>query len=110
MDLVQTSTRLVTAATVAAVAITGVVAPTDARPGRAPARSAPALQTFALERAPLGSRTAAAVLAVGARRTEPFALLGATWADPHATLGTAVEVRTHGIAGRWTAWRALDFD
>ena len=110
MDLVQTSTRLVTAATVAAVAITGVVAPTDARPGRAPVRSEPALQTFALERAPLGARTAAAVLAVGARRTEPFALLGATWADPHATLGTAVEVRTHGIAGRWTAWRALDFD
>ena len=111
VNLVQTSTRLVTAAAVVAATITGALAPADALPGREPARSEPALQTFALDPAPLGARIAAAAsLAVDARHTEPFALLGATWADPRATLGATVEVRTHGIAGHWSAWRALDFD
>jgi hypothetical protein len=43
--------------------------------------------------------------------TRPFALLGATWADPRARLESTIEVRTRAEAdGRWTGWRPLDTD
>ena len=50
-------------------------------------------------------------LAVTGRRTKPFSLLGATWADPRAPLDGTIEVRTRSVAdGRWTGWQALEVD
>jgi len=103
MSLVQTSTRIVTAA---AVAVTGVVAQPDI--ARMPAPPQPALQIFQLE--PVATR-AAAGLAVPQRTTRPFALIGATWTDPRRQLSGTLEVRTRATAdGRWTPWQPLEAD
>lgn len=46
-----------------------------------------------------------------ARRTEPFSMVGVTWADPRAQLGGTAEVRTRDSAtGVWSGWRSLELD
>ena len=121
MNLVQSSTRIVTAAVLAAIPIPAAAHP-QATPGVAPAPPGPALQTFELTpstgssptfSAPLNANAGAAAqgLAVSRRATRPFALVGVTWTDPRRRLEGTVEVRTRAAAdGRWTAWRALDVD
>jgi len=105
--VVQTSTRVLTVAALAATTVTGVVPPPDPVPVSVPAPAGPALQTVAL--AP-GSGLARAE-AVAPRATRPFALIGATWTDPRRPLDGTVEVRTRATAdGRWTGWRALEVD
>ncbi|MGW0866705.1 N-acetylmuramoyl-L-alanine amidase [Streptomyces sp. NPDC002611] len=45
------------------------------------------------------------------RTTEPFSMVGVTWADPDAALDGTAYVRTRSRAsGEWSAWRALDAD
>ncbi|MFJ8714770.1 peptidoglycan recognition protein [Streptomyces violaceus] len=45
------------------------------------------------------------------RTTEPFSLVGVTWADPDAALDGTAYVRTRSReSGEWSAWRALDTD
>ncbi|MFC7527477.1 N-acetylmuramoyl-L-alanine amidase [Actinoplanes sp. GCM10030250] len=45
------------------------------------------------------------------RDTEPFSLIGVTWADPRAVAEGAIEVRTRPADGReWTPWQLLETD
>ncbi|MGX1561799.1 peptidoglycan recognition protein family protein [Streptomyces sp. NPDC055506] len=45
------------------------------------------------------------------RTTEPFSMVGVTWADPDAALDGTAFVRTRSReSGEWSAWRALDND
>ncbi|AIR96202.1 N-acetylmuramoyl-L-alanine amidase [Streptomyces glaucescens] len=53
----------------------------------------------------------AALRALPARRTEPFSMVGVTWADPRAELGGTAQVRTRDRAtGVWSGWRELELD
>ncbi len=59
----------------------------------------PALQTVTLN----GS--------LAPRGTQPFSLLGITWADPRAEIGGIVRVRTRAAGtGRWSSWQPLEAD
>ncbi|MER5210329.1 N-acetylmuramoyl-L-alanine amidase [Streptomyces sp. NPDC002838] len=74
----------------------------DGKPG--PVRSE--ARTAALEVA--GNGTSAQL---GKRDTEPFSMLGVTWADPSARVTGAVEVRTRDAeSGKWSDWLGLDGD
>jgi len=122
VNLVQSSTRIVTAAVLAATPLPEVAAPPQATSGVAPASPGPALQTFELTpstgssptfSAPLNASAGAPAtgLAVSRRATRPFALVGVTWTDTRRRLDGTVEVRTRAASdGRWTGWRALDVD
>ena len=94
--------RTVAATACAALLLTAGVGPVEAAPG-----PAPDLQTIDLDAAT--ARSAGATASVPGRRTRPFSLVGATWADPAARLAGRVEVRTR-TAGRWTGWQALESD
>ncbi|MGW1884252.1 N-acetylmuramoyl-L-alanine amidase [Streptomyces sp. NPDC001970] len=49
--------------------------------------------------------------ALSARSTEPFSMLGVTWADPRAELGGTAEVRTRdSLTGVWSGRRELELD
>ncbi|CAM5612727.1 N-acetylmuramoyl-L-alanine amidase [Streptomyces pharetrae] len=49
--------------------------------------------------------------ALPARRTEPFSMLGVTWADPRAELDGTAQVRTRDrVTGVWSDWRELELD
>lgn len=53
----------------------------------------------------------ARVAAMTAPRTEPFSLVGVTWADPRSMPAGAIEIRTRRIGtGIWTAWQPLETD
>ena len=95
MKLVPTTSTLIAAL----LLLTG--APAQAAP--AGAAEDPILQAISL--------SATGRSAATQRDTQPFGLVGATWADPRAVLGGTVEVRTRAIgAGRWTGWQTLDSD
>ena len=43
--------------------------------------------------------------------TDPFSLIGVTWADPRAAVAGVVQVRTRSIGtGRWSGWQTLEAD
>ncbi|MEH0842029.1 peptidoglycan recognition protein [Micromonospora sp. CPCC 205711] len=44
------------------------------------------------------------------RDTEPFAMVGVTWADPKTDFKGSIAVRTRAVAGGWSDWRKLDVD
>ncbi|MEU0835604.1 peptidoglycan recognition protein [Streptomyces sp. NPDC005969] len=49
--------------------------------------------------------------ALSARRTEPFSMLGVTWADSRAELGGTAQVRTRdSLTGLWSGWHDLELD
>ncbi|MFI1937096.1 N-acetylmuramoyl-L-alanine amidase [Streptomyces purpureus] len=48
---------------------------------------------------------------LGRRDTEPFSMLGVTWADPKARVTGTIEARTRAVrTGTWSAWLRLDGD
>jgi hypothetical protein len=50
-------------------------------------------------------------MAVGQRTTQPFSMLGVTWANSRAVLDGTIEVRTRSAAdGSWSAWLPLESD
>ncbi|MDQ3430672.1 MAG: hypothetical protein M3467_00290, partial [Actinomycetota bacterium] len=94
--------------------VTGPSGPALARPGSSPRPVAPQLHTLELsgvDRAALvGLRTSGAdapEVLTAPRRTEPFELLGVTWAAAAADRDVEVAVRTH-TAGRWSGWERLE--
>lgn len=94
--------------------VTGPSGPALARPGSSPRPVAPQLHTLELsgvDRAALvGLRTSGAdapEVLTAPRRTEPFELLGVTWAAAAADRDIDVAVRTR-TAGRWSGWERLE--
>ncbi|WP_229069628.1 peptidoglycan recognition protein [Actinoplanes sp. DH11] len=81
-----------------------------ARAVTAPAAAAPAVA------APTVMRGGAEPLSGGRaelppRRTEPFSMVGVTWADPRVVSDGRIEVRTRTAGtGRWTPWQLLETD
>ncbi len=73
--------------------------------GAAPATATePATSMRALQALPFPAPGAA-------RGTEPFSLLGVTWADPAADLHGTIRVRTRSTGtGRWGPWQSLEAD
>jgi hypothetical protein len=110
---------LVAATPAVAVAITGagVAVQTSVAPDATTARTGPVLQTFALTERP-GVRLVAAGRAavsrtaeLAKRATEPFSLVGVTWADPRTVPEGAIEVRTRQRGtGTWSSWQLLETD
>lgn len=93
-------TTRVVAATAVALATLGLTSPAT------PAAQLPdGVRSIALH----GSDPAQRVLS--ARGTEPFSMLGVTWADPRAELGGTAQVRTRdSVTGVWSGWRELELD
>lgn len=93
-------TARVVAATAVTLATLGLTSPVT------PAAQMPAgVQSIALHGSDPAQRT------LSARRTEPFSMLGVTWADPRAELGGTAQVRTReGVTGVWSNWRELELD
>ncbi|MEV3991395.1 N-acetylmuramoyl-L-alanine amidase [Streptomyces sp. NPDC049837] len=97
--LVARTARVVATAAVT-LATLGLTAPVT------PAAQTPAgVRSIALQGSDPAQRS------LSARRTEPFSMLGVTWADPRAQLGGTAEVRTRDSAtGVWSGWRELELD
>jgi len=85
-----------------ATLLTVIVAGTaiGSEPGEARPRSAIMPETQAV---PFTASTAGGV-------THPFSLLGISWADPRATLGGTIHVRTRKLNKDWTAWQTVEAD
>ncbi|MDI6101251.1 N-acetylmuramoyl-L-alanine amidase [Actinoplanes sp. NEAU-A12] len=113
---------LVAATPAVAVAIAGGAAvqpPVTTAPA---GRTGPVLQTFALtERSPeatgrmrlVSARTAGRprTAELAQRVTDPFSLVGVTWADPRSGPSAAIEVRTRRLdTGTWAPWQPLETD
>ncbi|WP_433826470.1 peptidoglycan recognition protein family protein [Actinoplanes sp. CA-015351] len=99
----------------ALVAVTPAVAVAVAvaKPGE-PVTTGPVLQTFGFARQD-GLRLAAfertSFAELARRATEPFSMVGVTWADPRAASEGRIEVRTRAAeTGRWTPWQVLETD
>jgi hypothetical protein len=91
--------------TATAAALTSTLLPDR---GWAGTTRAAGLQTIPIETAVGRSAAGAGPILLPARTTEPFSLLGITWADPFAALQATVQVRTRSRATRrWTNWRTL---
>ncbi|GAA1580527.1 N-acetylmuramoyl-L-alanine amidase [Actinoplanes couchii] len=74
-------------------------------------RPAPALQTFPMTQSTVWARSALRVAETSARVTEPFSLVGVTWADPRTVPAGVIEVRTRVAGtGTWTSWRSMEID
>ncbi|MFB7370759.1 N-acetylmuramoyl-L-alanine amidase [Streptomyces sp. NPDC056222] len=94
-------TARVAAATAVTFATLGATSPT------APAAAQPpdGVRSIALYGFDPGRR------ALPARRTEPFSMVGVTWADSRAELGGTAQVRTRdSVTGVWSGWRDLELD
>ncbi|BAL91793.1 putative N-acetylmuramoyl-L-alanine amidase [Actinoplanes missouriensis 431] len=113
-------TAIVAVTPAMALAISGLTVSGLTVSGPVPARSdrdGPVLQTFPMTGGlRLASRTTGQTPHRGyaelpPRRTEPFSLVGVTWADPRAAGDGRIEVRTR-TAGtdRWTPWQLLETD
>ncbi len=95
-----------------AVAATAVVVDrsTGTHPGEAPpagAASAPVHTSVHAVALPVAAPDRNAV-ALPARRTSPFSMVGVTWADSRAVLDGTVQVRTRFLAtGNWSDWRPV---
>ncbi|HEY0535446.1 MAG TPA: peptidoglycan recognition protein [Actinoplanes sp.] len=97
--------RTILAAT--AAALTGTFLPDGLQAEARPAAGA-GPQTIPLRT--LGRRSAATSesILLPKHTTEPFSLLGVTWADPALAITATVQVRTRAQAtGRWSAWHTL---
>ncbi|GLY05662.1 N-acetylmuramoyl-L-alanine amidase [Actinoplanes sp. NBRC 101535] len=105
-------TALVAATPAVALAVVAAAPPQPSGPAGVAGRAGPLVQTF-----PFGATGALRPVAatssaeLPARATEPFSMLGVTWANPRARARGTIEVRTRAAGtGRWSPWRALETD